>query len=63
MQKQKSQGKAVEVTVNRKEENSLDFCMNFKNSASGHEEINNTDCTVFLQNLSTVEKLLLLFFL
>ncbi len=29
LKKQKSQGKAVEVTVNSKEENSSDFCLVF----------------------------------
>ncbi len=29
MKKQKSQGKAEEVTVNSKEENSEDFCLDF----------------------------------
>ncbi len=29
MKKYKSQGKAVEVTVNNKEENSSDFCLDF----------------------------------
>ncbi len=29
MKKQKSQGKAVEVTVNTKAENSSDFCLDF----------------------------------
>ncbi len=29
LKKQKSQGKAVEVTVNSKEENSYDFCIDF----------------------------------
>jgi hypothetical protein len=47
--------------MNSKEENSFKTCgMDFNNSAVGLGEINNIDCTVFL---STVEKLLLLFFL
>jgi hypothetical protein len=29
LRKYKSQGKAVEVTVNTKEENSIDFCLDF----------------------------------
>ncbi len=29
LKKQKSQGKAVEMTVNSKKENSLDFCLDF----------------------------------